>query len=331
MILYMENFNLVLTTGIFILILALIINYQNKMCKKNFVDSIKYGSVFNDMKKDFSEYDYKIIDLDIEEIKKLCPDPPKNSSKKTYQELKFLEKKIKNMGEKEIEIFDDLDTAANLKFNEFIYDNKLDVDYNDYYQFLNELEYMTYHLKYLYNRPRAYQLGIYLNVPIKSQYAISGNTPAYPSGHAMLGHGSYLYLKELYPEHEKELYKLAKQVENSRVDVGVHYVSDGNASEILLNRLFNRIKKNLYKKNIQQEEIIREINTNQDKNINEELKFINQEINNYKEINIPKSRLNIISEEINPVINLNYPEINNNNNNNNDEETNNLYLISNSI
>ena len=78
-------------------------------------------------------------------------------------------------------------------------------------------------------------------------------------------------------------------------------------------------------------QIIREINTNQDKNINEELKFINQEINNYKEINIPKSRLNIISEEINPVINLNYPEINNNNNNNNDEETNNLYLISNSI
>ena len=115
----MENFNLVLKTGIFIMILAFLINYQNKMCKKKMIDSIKYGSVFNDMLKDYSEYKYNIIDLDIEEIKKLCPDPPKNSSKKTYQELKFLEKKIKNMGEKEIEIFDDLDTAANLKFNEF--------------------------------------------------------------------------------------------------------------------------------------------------------------------------------------------------------------------
>jgi len=307
-IVYMENFHLVLNTGIFILILAFLINYQSKMCKKKFIDSIKYGSVFRDIKKDYSEYEYKIIDLDIHEIKKLCPEPPKNSSKKTYQELKFLEKKIKNMGEKDIEIFDDLDTSANLKFNEFIYDNNLDVDYNDYYQFLNELEYMTYHLKYLYNRPRAYQLGIYLNVPIKSQYAISGNTPAYPSGHAMLGHGSYLYLKELYPEHEKELYKLAKQVENSRVDVGVHYVSDGNASEILLNKLFKKIKKNLYKKNINQEMNINQETSNNNQEMNnivQELNYINQEIN------IPKSRININNEETNDsTINLNYPEIN---------------------
>ena len=47
-----------------------------------------------------------------------------------------------------------------------------------------------------------------------------------------------------------KLYKLAKEVENSRVNVGVHYVSDGNASEIFVNNLFPYLENKLYLNNL---------------------------------------------------------------------------------
>ena len=64
-------------------------------------------------------------------------------------------------------------------------------------------------------------------------------------------------------------------------------------------------------------------------NIIQELKYINQEIDNNKEINIPKSRINITNEEINTnsLINLNYPELNISN----EDESKISYFINNDI
>lgn len=240
------NFNLNLLT--IIILLILIIYFTQIYLKNQFINNLKYGTVFRDKQITFNKQKYKYIDFDDNFLKKNCPSPPKNTSHKTYNELKFLKNKMKNINSKKIKLFDDLDNSADLHFIKFIEDNNLNIDWDEYTILLDEIEQITYKLKYMFNRPRPYQLGLYFNLPIMSQYANSGNTPAYPSGHAMLGHMCYLYLGTKYPMHKKKLYELAKEVENSRVDVGVHYVSDGNASEKFLQNIFPLIKNKLYKK-----------------------------------------------------------------------------------
>ena len=236
---------------LFILIsLLLVINNIYTDSKKKCIDKLIYGSVYRDKKHEFLHHEYKYINYDINFLTELCPLPPKNTSEHTYRELLFLEKKMKNINSEKIDIFKKLDNHATINFTSYLDKNNLKIDWNEFDELLKEIELITYRLKYIYNRPRAYQLGTYFDIPINSQYANSGNTPAYPSGHAMIGHMCYLYLSKLYPNHKQKLYKLAKEVENSRVNVGVHYVSDGNASEIFVNNLFPYLENKLYLNNL---------------------------------------------------------------------------------
>ena len=241
------NFSLFFLILISLIVLINTIYFDSK---KKFIDTLIYGSVYRDKEKSFLKHIYKYIDYNINFLSQLCPLPPKNTSKYTYNELLVLKDKMNNIDSKKIKLFKKLDNAATSNFKSYIEKNNLRIDWKEFDELLKEIEMMTYRLKYIYNRPRAYQLGFYFDIPINSQYANSGNTPSYPSGHAMIGHMCYLYLSELFPNHEEKLYQLAKEVENSRVNVGVHYVSDGNASEIFINNLFPYLKNKLYLKDL---------------------------------------------------------------------------------
>lgn len=81
-------------------------------------------------------------------------------------------------------------------------------------------------LKKHYNRPRPYQVAYYTEQPLNPFETITGNSPAYPSGHACQGWFICLYLAKKYPEKKSGLETLAKMIENSRIILGVHFPSD---------------------------------------------------------------------------------------------------------
>ena len=85
-------------------------------------------------------------------------------------------------------------------------------------------------LKQHYNRARPYQLANLLSMPLYPAFTISGNSPAYPSGHAFQAQ----FLCDLhslkFPQHKKQYQAIAKMVCDSRESLGVHYPSDNEFS-----------------------------------------------------------------------------------------------------
>jgi hypothetical protein len=100
----------------------------------------------------------------------------------------------------------------------------------EYLEYLNkvsdDLGALIVQLKNHYQRPRPYQLAFYTEQDLHPYYSFSAVSPSYPSGHACQA----LFLCHLigfhYEDKKEELLKLAKQVADSRIILGVHYKSD---------------------------------------------------------------------------------------------------------
>ena len=99
-------------------------------------------------------------------------------------------------------------------------------------------------LKRLHNRPRPAQLAEHFDVEIDVLETKTHHTPAYPSGHAAYGYLIAELLSDKYPQHKKELMKLADKTGFLRVIQGVHYPSDSLSANQLVRTLYNNIKSN---------------------------------------------------------------------------------------
>ena len=74
---------------------------------------------------------------------------------------------------------------------------------------------------------------------------VAVDTPSYPSNHTAVGYVVAGVLAKKYPQHEKELLKIAEDNANSRVSLGVHFVSDVEAGKELADRLLDRYNNNI--------------------------------------------------------------------------------------
>jgi len=81
-------------------------------------------------------------------------------------------------------------------------------------------------LKVFYNRARPYQIGYYTGQEIHPFNTISGNSPAYPSGHAFQSRFLLKIVAFNFPQHKEKIKKLADDVALTRIVMGVHYPSD---------------------------------------------------------------------------------------------------------
>tara|TARA_R110000744_G_scaffold360744_2_gene468311 strand:- start:905 stop:1576 length:672 start_codon:yes stop_codon:yes gene_type:complete len=100
-------------------------------------------------------------------------------------------------------------------------------DYGDYLENIQEsLGVLIMRLKQHYNRARPYQVAYYTNQNLHPFFTASGNTPAYPSGHAAQGRFLCNIVAYHYPEKKEKLMKLSHKIANSRIAMGLHYPSD---------------------------------------------------------------------------------------------------------
>ena len=135
------------------------------------------------------------------------------------------------------------------------YEKKLDVDFMEMMSELvggeeeliselkRQIDTITLHLKYSFNRLRPRDTAKFYGKNLTPYVAV--DTPSYPSNHTAVGYVVAGVLSKKYPQHEKELLRIAEDNANSRVSLGVHFVSDVEAGKELADRLLDRYSNNI--------------------------------------------------------------------------------------
>lgn len=94
-------------------------------------------------------------------------------------------------------------------------------------------------LKESNQRPRPFQVAMYLDVTLHPYDTVSGNSPSWPSGHSCQARMLTLCLSEMYPDLHDDLVAIENMVHNSRLIMGIHYPSDLQAGADLADEMFD--------------------------------------------------------------------------------------------
>ena len=122
-----------------------------------------------------------------------------------------------------------------------------DQEYLDYiYEMSEDIGALIIQLKSHYQRPRPFQLALYTNQNLHPYDSVSAQSPSYPSGHATQAFFILSVIAFHYEEKKDELMKLAKQIADSRVILGLHYPSDNDFGFQIVNQLL--LKENIKEK-----------------------------------------------------------------------------------
>ena len=113
-----------------------------------------------------------------------------------------------------------------------------DEEYLQYiYTMSEDIGALIIQLKNHYQRPRPFQLALYTNQNLHPHDSVSAQSPSYPSGHAVQAFFILSVIAFHYEDKKDELMKLAKQIADSRIILGLHYPSDNNFGLEVVNEL----------------------------------------------------------------------------------------------
>lgn len=202
---------------------------KNKIQK---IDNIEYKNLVHDSIKPKFSFDYFSV---------LEP-PPANSSEKTKNELDDIIRMSSGRSENATKTILIIDNDSLVIFKHLLNKEGLDFPeekFNAMYSILKEI---ILDLKYFYNRPRPNQISEIYNIDINVLNTETHSTPSYPSGHVAYAHLAELMLSEMYPKLSEEFKNITAKVDKARIMQGVHFKSDNDASIILVDTLYNKIK-----------------------------------------------------------------------------------------
>lgn len=167
-----------------------------------------------------------------------------------YEKIKLQKPTKLSSSATKMELFEVQD--AMIMSNERLqYEKKLDVDFLDMMSELvgggeaeliselkRQIDTITLNLKYSFNRLRPRETAKFYGKNLVPHVAV--DTPSYPSNHTAVGYVVAGVLAKKYPEHERELLRIAEDNANSRVSLGVHFTSDVDAGKELADRLLDK-------------------------------------------------------------------------------------------
>ena len=160
---------------------------------------------------------------------------PENGSKRTLEELHYLEKQ--KVDDKFVKEHDDVTEVFQKLFKELELEfNKEEAD-----ELLKQSAKYLMELKYKYNRPRPYQLAEFYHMDVSDFNMESMKTPSYPSGHATQGHLLGKIYSQRYPEYKKQFMDLGEDVSESRIIGKAHFPSDKEFGKKLAEKLFENL------------------------------------------------------------------------------------------
>ena len=158
---------------------------------------------------------------------------PLNSSKVTQEELNQLvdySKEISNNVEF-LNRYRFYDQSLERTFAQVVIDNQLDDNaVNVIDSLLDETLPLIAKLKFHYQRPRPYQLAKKYKLRLFPYESITANSPSFPSGHTLQSALICHVLGNQYANKYEYFDKLAKDIQYSRLYLGLHYASDNDFS-----------------------------------------------------------------------------------------------------
>ena len=189
------------------------------------------------------EPDKKVSNLISIDWRNVLPEPPKNNSEVTRQELMELSKLTKNRTQEQLELVMAVDKKVDDIFIEYLEKANLSFPQKIVDKLYNTIFYPIFmNLKWQYNRPRPYQLGPLLGIEIDYIETKTHHTPAYPSGHTAYGAMLASFLSEIYPSHSSNFYNLANVVGLARKLQGVHYESDNSSAMVIAGAIWEDVR-----------------------------------------------------------------------------------------
>jgi hypothetical protein len=139
-------------------------------------------------------------------------------------------KERKRINNKDIHFFYLTDPSVSFAFKD--YTDKTLEELNSIIQRVNPI---IIFFKYSINRARPYQLNSKY-CPLKSK---TGDTPAYPAGHAFQAYYLAKILSKENPDMKEKYEEIAENCDKVRVKAGIHYPSDGEFSKLLVDIFFS--------------------------------------------------------------------------------------------
>jgi hypothetical protein len=154
---------------------------------------------------------------------------PKNSSKATREELNQLVDYIEDLkkDEQALKRYRAYDMSLTRVFAQVIMEQNLGEKGADIVdKLLDETLPLLIKLKFYFQRPRPYQLAEHYKLKLFPFDSKSADSPSYPSGHALQSKLICHVLGNHFPEKFDYFERLAKDIEYSRLYMGIHYQSD---------------------------------------------------------------------------------------------------------
>ena len=94
-------------------------------------------------------------------------------------------------------------------------------------------------LKAYWNRARPYQYAYEGDIDFHPLSTVSGNTPSYPSGHTMQTETWGLIMKSNYPDLTETIDIIVADINQSRLNMGIHFPSDIKFSKNIIDFLWS--------------------------------------------------------------------------------------------
>lgn len=154
---------------------------------------------------------------------------PKNSSKATREELNQLVDYVEDLkkDEQALKRYRAYDASLTKVFAQVIIEQNLGEKGADLVdKLLDDTLPLLIKLKFYFQRPRPYQLAEHYKLKLFPFDSKSADSPSYPSGHALQSKLICYVLGNHFPEKFDYFERLAKDIEYSRLYMGIHYQSD---------------------------------------------------------------------------------------------------------
>ena len=176
----------------------------------------------------------------------VLPEPPKNSSKETKKELKYLADITENLSISQKNLVYLVDKEPLDLYNDILRRHDLKMPREIFNKVWRMTEPVIMNLKYKFNRPRPEQLAKFYGLNINVTETKTHQTPAYPSGHtAYCAMGAYI-LSDVYPEYSSEFFGKIGDAGFARCLQGVHYPSDNEAAMVISGAVWQNIRYKIF-------------------------------------------------------------------------------------
>lgn len=192
------------------------------------LDSITWGNPFQSYLP-YLEKDLSPLEKHIPQLIKFTF--PKNSSKGTREELNQLVDYIDTLSKEPetLRRYKAYDVSIERIFAQVIMEHDLGEKAISMVDSLfDETLPLLIKLKFYFQRPRPYQLAEHYKIKLFPFESRSSDSPSYPSGHTLQSKLICHVLGNHFPEKFDFFENLAKDIEYSRLYMGIHYPSDND-------------------------------------------------------------------------------------------------------